>query len=256
MRKARLTAFDLGRRRIGKIGQMAFAGMDHQHAHVARGLEHVRDRLHGARQLRHVIAQRFAEAAGLHEVALHVDDQKCGREVRSTSTGPGLAAIVAGNAELAMSCLLKHNACFFQARPVPSARRDSSTVVICLLPRPVHWKTKIKVSAAAGCGNHLVERLFDKAHMMQHRRVRRRRIAAHDRRHHSGVLAVRARKPSRRAKLRGTERTEPSPQSDRHVGNWLIMRSRIDHLVKIDIGLCVAFRAPRSQARPCRRATH
>ncbi len=37
-----------------------------------------RDRLHRARQLRDVIAERFAEAAGLHEIALHVDDEKRG----------------------------------------------------------------------------------------------------------------------------------------------------------------------------------
>ena len=76
MRKARRAALDLGRRRVGQIGQMAFAGVDDQHAGVARRLQHRRDRLHRARQLRDVVAERFAEAAGLQEVALHVDDEE------------------------------------------------------------------------------------------------------------------------------------------------------------------------------------
>jgi len=40
-------------------------------------------RLHGATtdglQRRDIVAERFAEAAGLHEIALHVDDEQCGR---------------------------------------------------------------------------------------------------------------------------------------------------------------------------------
>jgi len=32
--------------------------------------------LHRPRKLRDVVAQRFAEAAGLHEITLHVDDDK------------------------------------------------------------------------------------------------------------------------------------------------------------------------------------
>ena len=76
MRKRRRAALDLGRRRIGQIGQMALAGVHDQHADVARGIQHGRDRLHRARELRDVVAERFAEAAGLDEVALHVDDEK------------------------------------------------------------------------------------------------------------------------------------------------------------------------------------
>ena len=79
MRKARRAALDLGRRRVGQIGQMALAGVHDQHAHRARRGQHRADRLHRARQLRDVVAERFAEAAGLHEVALHVDDDERGR---------------------------------------------------------------------------------------------------------------------------------------------------------------------------------
>ena len=74
--QGRRAAFDLGRRRVGQIGQMAFAGVDDQDAGVARRIQHRRDRLHCARQLRDIVAQRLAETAGLHEVALHVDDEK------------------------------------------------------------------------------------------------------------------------------------------------------------------------------------
>ena len=38
-----------------------------------------RDRLHRARELADIIAERFAETARLHEIALHVDDEKRGR---------------------------------------------------------------------------------------------------------------------------------------------------------------------------------
>lgn len=70
------------RRRIGKIRQVSLAGVDHKHAGVARGFQHRTDRLHRARELGHVIAERFTETAGLHEVALHVNDEKsAGRPV-------------------------------------------------------------------------------------------------------------------------------------------------------------------------------
>ncbi len=55
---------------------MALAGVYHEHSVLARRGQHRRDRLHRARQLRDIVAQRFAEAAGLHEIALHVDDEK------------------------------------------------------------------------------------------------------------------------------------------------------------------------------------
>ena len=77
MRKRRRAALDLGRRRIGQIGPMAFAGVDDQHAVVARRR---RARLAigstARAQLRDVVAERLAEAAGLEKVALHVDDDE------------------------------------------------------------------------------------------------------------------------------------------------------------------------------------
>ena len=55
---------------------MAFAGMDDEDAGAARGCEHLRARRHGCLETRDVIAERRAEAAGLQEVALHVDDDE------------------------------------------------------------------------------------------------------------------------------------------------------------------------------------
>ena len=57
---------------------MAFAGVHHQHAGLARCIQDGCDRLHRTRKLRNIVAERFTEAAGLHEIALHVDDQKRG----------------------------------------------------------------------------------------------------------------------------------------------------------------------------------
>ena len=75
---ARRAALDFCRRRIGEIGQMSLAGVDDQHAGVARRRQHRADRLHRARELRDIVAERFAKAARLHEVALHVDDDERG----------------------------------------------------------------------------------------------------------------------------------------------------------------------------------
>ncbi len=74
----RIAALDFQRRRVGQIGAMALAGMDHQHAVLARGLQHGADRLDRSRQQRHVVAERGAEAARLQKVALHVDDDERG----------------------------------------------------------------------------------------------------------------------------------------------------------------------------------
>ena len=71
-------ALDLGRRRIGEIRAVAFARVDDQQACGARRVEH---RFAGADrglQQRHVVAERFAEAARLEKVALHVDDDERG----------------------------------------------------------------------------------------------------------------------------------------------------------------------------------
>ena len=79
MRKRRRAALDLGRRRVRQIGQMALAGVNDQHAGRARRIQHRGDRLHRSRKLADVIAERLAKTARLHEIALHVDDEKRGR---------------------------------------------------------------------------------------------------------------------------------------------------------------------------------
>jgi hypothetical protein len=72
------TTFDFGGRRVRQVWQMAFTGVNDQHADIARGLEHGGDRFHGSRKLRHVVTKRLAKAAGLHEIALHVDNDERG----------------------------------------------------------------------------------------------------------------------------------------------------------------------------------
>jgi len=57
---------------------MTLPSVHHQHAGVPRRRQHRSDRFYGARQLRDVIAERFAKATWLHEVALHVDDDERG----------------------------------------------------------------------------------------------------------------------------------------------------------------------------------
>ena len=74
----RRAALDLGRRRVGQIRQMALAGVHDQHPGLPRRVQHRRNRLHRARELRNVVTERFTEAAGLHEIALHIDDEKRG----------------------------------------------------------------------------------------------------------------------------------------------------------------------------------
>ena len=55
---------------------MALAGVDDQYAVRARRREHGAARPDRRLQPRHVVAERGAEAAGLEEIALHVDDDK------------------------------------------------------------------------------------------------------------------------------------------------------------------------------------
>ena len=67
---------------------MALAGMHHQHAQIARRGQHGGDWLHRAGKLGDIVAQRFAEAAGLHEIALHVDDdERCNRPIEVDRLG-------------------------------------------------------------------------------------------------------------------------------------------------------------------------
>ena len=90
MRRLGCAALDLCRRRIGQIGQVAFAGVDDQQAVAARRIEHARHGATGALEQRHVVAERLAEPAGLEKVALHVDDEERGlRPVEVNRRGLG-----------------------------------------------------------------------------------------------------------------------------------------------------------------------
>ena len=74
----RLAAGELGGRRVGQVGAVALAGVDHQDAGGARGVERAGAGADRALEQRDVVAERLAEAAGLEEVALHVDDDERG----------------------------------------------------------------------------------------------------------------------------------------------------------------------------------
>ena len=73
-----LAALELRLRRVGEIGAVPFARVDDQQSGGARGLEHRSARRDRAAEQRHVVAERFPEAARLEEVALHVDDDERG----------------------------------------------------------------------------------------------------------------------------------------------------------------------------------
>ena len=70
------TARQLARRAVGKVGAMAFAGMDDHHAVPPCRFQHPLERRDAGSQHRHVIAQCFSESAGFNEVTLHVDDDQ------------------------------------------------------------------------------------------------------------------------------------------------------------------------------------
>ena len=55
---------------------MAFARVDDEEIGGARGVEHRLGRRDRALEQRDIVAERFAEAARLEEVALHVDDEQ------------------------------------------------------------------------------------------------------------------------------------------------------------------------------------
>ena len=57
---------------------MPFAGVNDQHVMLPRRGENLAKRPHGRLQTGHVIAQRFAKAPGLKEIALHIDDHQRG----------------------------------------------------------------------------------------------------------------------------------------------------------------------------------
>jgi hypothetical protein len=58
---------------------VAFARVDDEQPGLARGGEHLATGRHRRAQARHVVAERGAEATGLQEVALHIDDDDSGR---------------------------------------------------------------------------------------------------------------------------------------------------------------------------------
>ena len=68
----------LCRRQIGKIGAVAFAGVDDLQAGGAPCGEQGFVWLDRAAELGDVVPQHFPEAAGLQKVALHIDDYQCG----------------------------------------------------------------------------------------------------------------------------------------------------------------------------------
>ena len=69
---------------------MSFAGMEHLQTRGAPGSEQPLVRFDGAAQLGNVVAEHFAEAAGLQKIALHVDDEQramLGREREGVGFG-------------------------------------------------------------------------------------------------------------------------------------------------------------------------
>ena len=66
----------LGGRQIGEVGPVAFARMKNGKTGGAPRRQEFLVGLDGAAQLRDVVAEHFAKAAGLEKIALHVDDQR------------------------------------------------------------------------------------------------------------------------------------------------------------------------------------
>ena len=64
------------RRQIGEVRPMAFPRMEHRESGGAPRRQELLVRLDGAAQLRNVVAEHLAKAAGLEKIALHVDDQE------------------------------------------------------------------------------------------------------------------------------------------------------------------------------------
>ena len=69
-------AYFLGRRQVEQVGPMALARMEGRQTGGAPGREQPAIRLDRAAELRNVVAEHFAEAPGLEEIALHVDNQQ------------------------------------------------------------------------------------------------------------------------------------------------------------------------------------
>jgi hypothetical protein len=79
----------LGRRAVGEIGAVAFARVDDANTVPSRPREQVAHGRDDRGQATHVVAERFAEAAALDEIALHVDhDQRRGRGLERVGVRP------------------------------------------------------------------------------------------------------------------------------------------------------------------------
>ncbi len=83
-----LAAVALGGRAVGKVGPVAFHGVDHRQAGGAEAVDQLLHRRHDRRDAADVVAEARAEAARLGEVALHVDDDQRHR-VRLEGKGEG-----------------------------------------------------------------------------------------------------------------------------------------------------------------------
>ena len=77
--------------------------------------------------------------------------------------------------------------------------------------------------------------------MVEHRRMRGRRIAGEDRLHHGGMFGVRARRASVGAELRAAEGREPATKAGGEAREGLVMRAGIDLDVEVDIRRGVEF---------------
>ena len=76
--QCRVAAVALGRRAVGEVGLVGLPGMDHEAACRAPGFESLLRRRDDGFEQGDIVAQGFAEAAGLDEVALHVDQDEGG----------------------------------------------------------------------------------------------------------------------------------------------------------------------------------
>jgi hypothetical protein len=70
------TAQALGGRAVGEVGLVAFAGVDDRQAGGTEGVHEPAQGGHDRLQAGDIVAERVAEAAGLDEVALHVDEDQ------------------------------------------------------------------------------------------------------------------------------------------------------------------------------------
>jgi hypothetical protein len=74
----RVATLVLGARQVREVGAVPFAGVDHEDPRLAAGLQDALGSRQGGEQEGCVVAERLAEAAGIHEVALEVDHHQRG----------------------------------------------------------------------------------------------------------------------------------------------------------------------------------